>query len=327
MKVVFATYPWAFETPGGGEIQLLKYEEHAGRLPGVAVARHDPWSDDLSKAHIVHFFSCVGGSVHFCRYVKSQKIPLVISASLWITEETRHQYPIDEIRAQLSCADIVVTNGDAESDQIVSVIGGLDRSRFQTVRNGCDDDFFLSADPGPFRRRFGLDGPFLLNIANVEPRKNQLALIEAGRVLGLPVVNIGHVRDPEYARDCLAKGKDIWRPIGPLGHSDPLLRSALAACSVFCLPSLLETPGLAAIEAAAAGSPLVVTREGSTTEYFAEHAFYVDPRDTHDIVEKTRAALSQPDTSGLRDHVRTYAWREVVRPLAAIYADLARAAN
>ena len=39
-------------------------------------------------------------------------------------------------------------------------------------------------------------------------------------------------------------------------HRDPLLALAYSACSVFALPSTLETPGLAALEAAAAGAPL-----------------------------------------------------------------------
>jgi len=113
VKVLFATYPWAFETPGGGEIQLRKYAEH---LPahGVDVLLHDPWRADLGDAQAVHFFSCIGGSVHFCAYVKQRGLPLVISSSLWITEATRHLYPVDEIRAQLALADVIVTNSQTE---------------------------------------------------------------------------------------------------------------------------------------------------------------------------------------------------------------------
>ncbi len=145
MRVLFSTYPWAFETPGGGEIQLRKYAEH---LPayGVEAQLHDIWRANLADASLVHFFSCIGGSVHFCNYVRQRGLPLVISSSLWIRPETAHLYPIDEIRSQLALADVVVTNSDAESHSLAEVLD-LPRDRFMTVMNGFDPRFAEPQDP------------------------------------------------------------------------------------------------------------------------------------------------------------------------------------
>ena len=78
MKALFATYPMAFHTPGGGEVQLLAYRDHLQRM-GVDVTLFDPWNPRFQDHDVVHFFSCVGGSVHFCNFVRNLGKPLVIS--------------------------------------------------------------------------------------------------------------------------------------------------------------------------------------------------------------------------------------------------------
>lgn len=323
MSVTFATYPWAFETPGGGEIQLLKYEEYLLKA-GVDVIRHDPWRDDLGKASVFHFFSCMGGSVHLCNYVKSRGVPLVISASLWLTEETKHLYPLGEIAAQLSLADAIVTNGDIESDHIAAILG-LPRERFHTVRNACDPWFGELVDPALFRAEYNVDSSFVLNVGNIEPRKNQLNLIRAARRAGRPLVLMGHIRDKAYGEACLAEMDDDIRYLGPIDHESPLLRSAFAACEVFCLPSTLETPGLAALEAAAAGAKLVVTGEGSTREYFGDDALYVDSADVEGIADALDQAAAAPATAALRNRVNAnFTWQNVVPVLIELYRRIGR---
>jgi len=43
-----------------------------------------------------------------------------------------------------------------------------------------------------------------------------------------------------------------------------MLASAYAACDVFVLPSMFETPGIAALEAGLAGAKIVITKYGGT---------------------------------------------------------------
>jgi glycosyltransferase involved in cell wall biosynthesis len=317
VRVLFSTYPWAFETPGGGEIQLQKYAEH---LPsyGIDVHLHDPWHANLSEVALVHFFSCIGGSVHFCNYVRQRGLPLVISSSLWITPQTASDYPLDEIRAQLSLADVVVTNSVTESDLLANVLK-LPRDRFMTVMNGFDPSFLQPPDPHLFRTAFGITGPFILNVANIEPRKNQLALVRALAGHPVPLVLIGHQRDRAYASTVFSEGGEKLHYLGALDHADPRLASAFAACTAFLLPSTLETPGLAALEAAAAGAPVVVTAEGSTREYFGSHAEYVDHRNPQDIRRGLEVALSRGRVPDLRDQIKRFSWPAVTTELLEVY--------
>ena len=319
MRVLFSTYPWAFETPGGGEIQLQKYAEH---LPahGVEVALHDPWRANLADVSAVHFFSCIGGSVHFCNYVRQRGLPLVISSSLWITPETADLYPVDEIRAQLSLADVIVTNSNTESDLLSRVLG-LPRDGFMAVMNGFEPRLLQPRDPDLFRTAFGIEGPFILNVGNIEPRKNQLGLVRALAGHPLPLLLLGQQRDKAYASQVLAEGGSRVLHLGALDHADPLLASAFGACSAFVLPSTLETPGLAALEAAAGGAPVVVTSEGSTRDYFGSHARYVDYRDPLDIRRGIDDAVAQGRKPGLKAHVASrFGWPTVTEGLVEVYA-------
>jgi glycosyltransferase involved in cell wall biosynthesis len=319
MRVLFNTYPWAFDCPGGGEMQLLKCAEHLP-MAGVEVLFHDLWHPVFDTVDLVHFFSGMGGSVHFCNYVRRRGLPLVISSSLWVTEETRNLYPLDEIRSQFALAEAIIPNSTSEAEQLAHILD-LPRERFHPVPNGIDPLFLEPVPEQVFRRRFGIEGPFILNVGNIEPRKNQRALIEAAAPLGLPLVLIGHVRDRDYFERSMQAGADFVRYLGPLDHHDPALRSAYHACSVFVLPSTLETPGLAALEAAACGAKLAITRGGSTREYFGNEAAYLDPGNPTDIRACIVRAMERPCAAQLADKIASrFTWPHVAHDLAGVYA-------
>ncbi|MDE1182982.1 glycosyltransferase family 4 protein [Paraburkholderia sp.] len=325
MKVLFATYPMAFHTPGGGEIQLLAYEKHLP-LHDVGVTLLDPWKPRFLEHDLVHFFSCVGGSVHLCHFVKQLGLPLVVSSSLWVTEETRHLYPCEEIRHQFMLADRVIANSIVECETLARVFD-LPRDKFVSVLNGVDDIFFEPVAEKLFRETFNIAGSFVLNVGNIEPRKNQLSLIRAMKQIpDMQLVLIGHERDPAYANACREEGGDQVRFLGPIGHSDPLLRSAYAACDVFCLPSTLETPGLAGLEAFATGASIAITEVGSTREYFgqAPNVEFLNPDSVPSIVEAIdRARIGQRSAAMPASNDRhDLSWRNITRSLADAYSTL-----
>jgi len=324
MKILYATYPMAFNTPGGGEVQLLAYRKHLSAC-GVNVALMDPWNPRFLDYKLVHFFSCVGGSIHFCHFIKNLGLPLVITSSLWITEETRHLYPADEIRAQLHLADRIVTNSEMESNTLSRVLD-IPQDRFYVVYNGVDPLFLERPSPELFRQAHDIEGPFVLNVGNVEPRKNQLALAQAMHAFPRhKLVLIGHVREPSYLQQIMQAGlpgQVVY--LGPLPHESDTLRSAYQACDAFCLPSTLETPGLAALEAAAQGRPLALTEVGSTREYFGNAAAYLQPNSPESIAQAIGQALQQTpeQTAALAQLGASFTWPQVVTRLQALYEQL-----
>lgn len=324
MKALFNTYPMAFHTPGGGEVQLMQYHRHLLERH-VDVTLLDMWNPQFKGHDLVHFFSCMSGSLHFCSFIKRIGMPLVVSPNLWITEETRGNYPYDEIRLMFVLADRVICNSNAECDVLATVFN-IEREKFATVYNGIDSQFLVRVSPDIFRSKFGITGPFVLNVANVEPRKNQLNLVRALRQHpGLPLVLVGHVRDADYAKQCFAEGGDQLKYLGPLPHDSDELRSAYAACSVFALPSTLETPGLAALEAFACGASVVVTEEGCTREYFGEGALYVDHHDVDGISAAIARGLSRKQARPFLPTIvagANYTWDTCVDELIRVYHDV-----
>jgi glycosyltransferase involved in cell wall biosynthesis len=319
MNVLFTTYPMAFHTPGGGEIQLLKYFEQLNTTE-VNITLFNQWDPKFLEHDIVHFFSCIGGSVHFCAYIKKIGLSLVVSPNLWIIEDAKHLYPFDEIRNIFVMADIVIGNSDAEGNLMASVFN-IPRDKFVTVYNGVDESFFDDISAELFKKQFDFYDPFILNVANIEPRKNQLRLIQAMKHFPqLKLVLIGHIRDEQYAQQCFDAGGDQVHYLGALPHDSLLLRSAYKACELFALPSTLETPGLAALEAAATGAKILITSEGCTNEYFGQGVIYIDPNSEESIKNGIADSIIANRNSLLKLAVNAnFTWKHVISNLLAHY--------
>ena len=319
MRVLFNTYPVAFDCPGGGEIQLLKSREALVEA-GVEVLLFDPWHPQFDRVDVVHYFSVQGGSSAFCGHVKGRGLPLLISPILWLTEDGMSQMDTGEIGHLLHICDLILPNSAAEAGQL-STHFGLNPEKFVVILNAIDPSFGETAPENCFREHFGIDGPFVLNVANIEPRKNQLSLIRALKGLDVELIILGNIRYASYYEQCMREGEGFVRHLGYLDHQGDLLKAAYRACTVFALPSTLETPSLAALEAAASGAKVVITGEGSAREYFGELVTYVNPLDVTDIRNGIVSALGSPKgSSQLKGHVLSnFTWARTAKQLVQAY--------
>ncbi|MEM6251682.1 MAG: glycosyltransferase [Cyanobacteria bacterium P01_D01_bin.156] len=326
MRVLFNTFPVAFDCPGGGEIQLLKCQEALVKQ-GVEVVFYDLWQPQFDQVDVVHYFSVQGGSANFCDYVHRRGMPLLISPILWITQESYDAgiYPVGEINHLLHLADRLLPNSQAEAAAL-STIFNVPLEKFAPIVNGVDDYFLKgNANPDLFCQTHNIQAPFLLNVANIEPRKNQLNLVRAVRELDIPLMVLGNIRDRAYYDECVAEGDGCFNYLGYVEHHSPMLLSAYAACAAFVLPSTLETPGLAALEAAAMGARVVITQEGCTQEYFGDAVTYVDPHSVDSIRAGICQQLEGVSPVGLNAKVaNSFTWERAAQQLSQAYQHAVR---
>jgi len=203
---------------------------------------------------------------------------------------------------------------------------GVPAAKMQELPNGVEERF-AAATPDLFVKEYGLRD-FVLYVGHVGPaRKNVFPMLKAVKKLGVPTVLIGPVSDTGYANQCMklvAETPSI-KVIPGLAPDSPVLESAYAACDTFVLPSLYETPGLAALEAGLAGAKVCITRYGGTQEYFADHATYLEPASEESIINALEQALALKKDSALRDRIReNYLWPRAGEILAAIYRTATR---
>jgi glycosyltransferase involved in cell wall biosynthesis len=336
---------FVFQSPGGGENQLIQTGRHLEEL-GISVRLFSGWTDRFETARLLHLFGMSREGLELARVARAVRIPVVLSPICWY--EPRALVALEALPARklaslaawsarclapsipswrrelLRLADRVLPNSHAEAVQLVRLFG-VARRRIRVVPNGVLPSTG-SASPELFQQRLRI-GPFVLSVGRIEPRKNTLGLIRAVGQLAMPLVLIGEAPPGQerYEEECRRASLDqvVW--LGRLDHHDPLLASAYAAARVFALPSWFETPGLAALEAALAGCSIVITPYGSTREYFGDLVEYARP----DRVAEIRRAVARCWDNGADPRLarliaNRYLWPRVAQITAEVYEEAGR---
>ena len=337
LKVGLISYPIAFQGSGGLKVQMLETLASLRRADVDACFVH-PFEDQFDDYDVLHVFAAINGNHRIVQMAKSMGCTTVLSPLIrpfWTRSLSMRASMLDrvvgrltdwEVRTEyaqialgLRLADAVIGLGPTEVDCIASAFE-IPRRKLHVVPNGVAQAFF-HARPDIFRREFKLDGPFVLNVATVDPHKNQLVLAEALQRTGIPLVLIGECRseNKQYLERLLRY--DNVRHIGVLDPTSPLLASAYAAASVFVLPSYDEVMPLVVLEALAAGTPVVMTKNHCMRlEVSSEILREVDPNNAQDIRASVQALLAYPPPGELvRATVQRFTWDNVARELCRVY--------
>ena len=173
-----------------------------------------------------------------------------------------------------------------------------------------------------FERQYGVKD-FILYVGQIGPdRKNVDRLLSALENIDHTAVIIGQADASRSGVRCMEKAKNNPRllVIDQLPHDSMLLASAYAACKVFAFPSLYETPGIAALEAASAGANIVMTPYGGTKEYFQDDVEYVEPTSVSSIEQGIRKALLKNQNKAFKERIRQqYSWQKAGEETKRIY--------
>ena len=250
MKVAFYVYPIAFQSPGGGEILLLKTREYLEKA-GQPVTLFDPWRDKLKDFDILHTFGSVKDCLRVMETAKTAGCRNVLSTICWYSWKSAwgtHGSPVSraaavarhaakcflpflpsERKRMMQVADRVIPNSQSEAEQLKRFFH-VPASKMVTIPNAVDKSF-AEASPDMFQKAYGLKH-FVLIVGRIEPRKNQLNVVRALKGTGRTVVFIGEpvLAYKAYYEAC-RMNPDCWlRPMPP--------------ATLFCWPPGLKRRGL-----------------------------------------------------------------------------------
>ena len=219
-----------------------------------------------------------------------------------------------------SGADVVVATSEHERRQIAAAGPPLERI---AIRGNGFPDPQTAAPTGELRRQLGLAAqPLALYVGRLARGKGVEFLLDAARAL--PTLHValvgpddGHGVLDDVREAAAATGR--VHALGEVAHPLPLYGDA----DVFVLASSGESFGMAAAEAAAAGTPVVVTDRCGVAEFLGDGALVV-PYDAGAVRQAIERVI---DDSALRTRLaaaaveaaRRHSWPKMVERQEELY--------
>lgn len=327
---------------GGGETQSVKTVEALKSL-GVDISFLH-WEDVDKKYDLLHVFGAKYWHAPIIDLAVGRGIPVALSTISYSPPSMRLSvrsalrsaftriFPIPTThklcRQLISQADVLLPNSTAESDFLVAHFG-VGREKIRVVPNAVDKAF-LEGSLDIFREKYKVAGDFVLCVGKIEPRKNQLKLVESFRGWNKNLVIVGDAIDNrrDYFEKVMAivKKSPNIRHIARLPHESGLLSSAYTAARVHVLLGVNETPGLVSLEAGLAGASLAVLDCPPVREYFLEHATYIKALSIGEIrAGITNAWGKMQDKNVLKDRIlANYTWRHTAEKTLEAYRSILR---
>lgn len=200
------------------------------------------------------------------------------------------------------------------------------------IPNGVAYGRFAATDPAERAAWQARLGRYILTVGGIEPRKGSLDLLEAYALLRTRFPDVRLVTaggEPlfdyrEYRARWEERAAELDVAPVLLGTvPDHELPALVAAADAFAFPSLKEGFGLAAMEALAAGVPLVVRELPVLREVFGSAARFASTPD--DLARELTAALTDDDPSRQaagRELAARHTWMEAARRHVDFYRSL-----
>ena len=188
---------------------------------------------------------------------------------------------------------------------------GMEAEKIRVHYTGVDLDRFEIADRGAAKEALGFEGPVILCVGALIPRKGQELLVQA--LPRLPGVTLLFAGQGQYRRalEKQAEERGVDRRIGFLGSvpHDRLPR-IYAAADVMALPSSSEGLANAWVESLACGTPIVISDVGGARELLDRpEAGHIVDRDPDAIATAIGDLLTHPpEREAVRDTALRFTW-------------------
>lgn len=182
---------------------------------------------------------------------------------------------------------------------------------------------FRTREMSRVKRKYGIEGNYLLSVGTIEPRKNVKRTMEAFEL----------IRETEFGIKYLVVAGNVgWgEDLNPvpgvvlLGRvPDGDLPGLYAGAEALVYPSLYEGFGLPVLEAMTVGCPVVTSDRGSLKEVAGRAAVLVDPEEVESIVHGIETAIERRESlikKGL-EQAQKFSWEQTARETLGVYESL-----
>jgi len=254
---------------------------------------------------------------------------LFVMTAEYSTSDFRRRFS-EQAREASDRADHIIAVSQYTANHVAELLG-YPAEKITVVPHGVDV-------PAPateqervrIRRRLGIEGPFLLSVGSIQARKNTERLVQAFERLDSDTVLVLAGGEGFGAEDALARvaSGPAKHRIRRLGYVDDETRRLLyQSATALVFPSLDEGFGIPALEAMAAGLPVVASNRSALPEACGDAALLVDPLSVEEIHVamkrvQTDASLRTDLARRGRTRAAAFTWKAAAEKTWSVYQEL-----
>ncbi len=340
MKILMATHQLSYNLLGGAEIQIDNTKINLEKYYGLFVKKFNIWEDAIEDFDIIHIFNPCSFPIEsylLANYSIKKGVKVVISPIYWrnhgnVFNDYLYKTYLSMIgtvshnsfyylKKLFHSSNFILPNTKQEKIMINNWYS-LKNCNLVVINNAVSLDY-ISGNSNMFIDKYNIKD-FILYVGGIYPRKNIYKLIKAFNKLNLDtsLVIVGRTIDNDYLKKCKKISNEKIIYLNELSHDSEMLKSVYKAAKVIALPSYFETPGLAALEGGIAGSNILITRIGGTTEYFKNFAWYIDPFNENNISSQLYEAYKTPKNDNLSKYIsKNFTWEITAKNTYKIYKE------
>ncbi|HLI86719.1 MAG TPA: glycosyltransferase family 1 protein [Bryobacteraceae bacterium] len=242
------------------------------------------------------------------------------------------------VRQTVLRAARVITCTEFSRASILRAYGELEESKVVAVPLAAATSFrpiARQAAAAAVRERFGVAGPFLLSVGDLQPRKNHPGLIRAFAQLARAYPHLPHTlvlagKDTWYAERVkeAARASGVGERIRFLGFvSDQDLLQLYNACDLLVFPTFYEGFGLPALEAMACGRAVACSNTSALPEVVDGAAIVFDPYSTGEMVRAMADLLLSPELRARMERLGLqraahFSWHKTAQKTLDVFAEV-----
>jgi glycosyltransferase involved in cell wall biosynthesis len=238
-------------------------------------------------------------------------------------------------------ARIIIAVSESTKKDIVEILK-IPEGKIKVVYEGADSAYNIQSSFVPLdgttadkhatkgteetKKKYNINGKYLLAVGTLEPRKNIKRVIEAYNLLlsqdsDLSLVIVGKMGWGSEIEN-IKNQKSKIKFLGYVPKED--LVCLYQGAEVFVYPSLYEGFGLPVLEAMASGCPVVTSSVSSLPEVVNDAGILVDPNNIDDIALGIKKALAEREIlikKGLTQAAK-FSWGKTAKETLEIYKEL-----